>query len=182
MVALVGYFVATVISAIWASSSFAGISGPALTFVTFLLAQIVFTVWTGHHLGPAFRFARAHPGGLLLLNALTLASWLFIFMALQRIEASVESAVYQGAVAIVGFLLATLLAGRWISRATVGGLAVAAAAPAVDRVRGAPDLPTDRHQSQTVVRSSSGRPFNRRNNRCRTPSRTAWRPSTGSRT
>ncbi|MFY9809079.1 MAG: iron-containing redox enzyme family protein [Pseudonocardiaceae bacterium] len=95
--------------------------------MTFLLAQLVYTARTGRHLGAALRFARAHLGEMLLLNVLTLASWLFMFMALQRIEASVESAVYQGAVAVAGFLLAALLTGQRFSRATVGGMAAATA-------------------------------------------------------
>jgi drug/metabolite transporter (DMT)-like permease len=126
-VALVGYCIATAVSATWVSFSFTGISGPALTFVTFLLAQIVYTAQTGRHLGAALRFARTHLREMLLLNVLTLVSWLLMFMALQRIEASVESAVYQGAVAVVGFLLAAWLAGQRFSPATVGGMAAATA-------------------------------------------------------
>ena len=123
--ALVGYCVATAVSATWVSFSFSGISGPALTFVTFLVAQFAYTARTGRHLGAALRFARTHLREMVLLNVLTLVSWLFMFMALQRIEASVESAVYQGAVAVVGFLLAALLAGQRFSRASVGGMAAA---------------------------------------------------------
>jgi drug/metabolite transporter (DMT)-like permease len=122
--ALVGYCVTTGVSAAWVSFSFAGISGPALTFVTFLLAQAVYTARTGRRLGAAWRFARAHPGEILLLNVLTLASWLFMFMALQRIEASVESAVYQGTVAVLGFVLAAGLAGQRFSRRAVAGMTV----------------------------------------------------------
>ncbi|GAB3667689.1 hypothetical protein GCM10027589_33700 [Actinocorallia lasiicapitis] len=123
--ALAGYCVATAVSATWVSFSFTGISGPALTFVTFVLAQIVYTAAygarTGRRIGAAYRFAVEHARQMVLLNVLTLASWLFMFMALQRIEASVESAIYQGAVAIVGFLLASLLAGeRFSTAARVG--------------------------------------------------------------
>jgi drug/metabolite transporter (DMT)-like permease len=122
--ALVGYCVATAISATWVSFSFTGIGGPALTFATFLVAQVVFTARIGPGLGDALRFAAAHKGEVLLLNVLTLTSWLFMFMALQRIEASVESAAYQGAVAVVGFVLAAVLSGQRFPRAAVVGIVV----------------------------------------------------------
>ncbi|MEO3783696.1 hypothetical protein ABGB12_10220 [Actinocorallia sp. B10E7] len=128
MAALAGYCVTTAVSATWVSFSFTGISGPALTFVTFVLAQAVYTARAGRGVKTAWRFAVAHRGQVLLLNVLTLASWLFMFMALQRIEASVESAVYQGSVALVGFLVAGLVAGERFSLAVrVGALAAGAA-------------------------------------------------------
>jgi len=122
--ALVGYCVTIAISATWVSFSFSRISGAVLTFVTFLLAQLVYLARLGPRLVQTLRFARANLGEVVLLNVLTLASWLFMFMALQRIEASVESAAYQGAVAVVGFLLAVWLGGQRFSRATVVGMVV----------------------------------------------------------
>jgi drug/metabolite transporter (DMT)-like permease len=125
MGALVAYCVATAVSATWVSFSFTGVSGPALTFVTFALAQCAYLAGGRASLRAAYRFVVERPKDTLVLNALTLGAWLFMFMALQRIEASVESAVYQGAVAIVGFLLAVLLSGERYSAATRTGVLAA---------------------------------------------------------
>ncbi|MEX6115513.1 hypothetical protein AB6G07_19290, partial [Providencia stuartii] len=45
-------------------------------------------------------------------NILTLTSWLLMFMALQRIEASVESAIYQGWIPIIVMLLSLCKGGN----------------------------------------------------------------------
>lgn len=131
MAALLGYCLATAISATWVSFAFTGISGSALTFVTFALAQVVYLGRAGKNLPAVFRFALREAKSVLLLNVLTLSSWLFMFMALQRTEASVESAVYQGAVAIMGFVLARFLAGRRFRLVTYTGLSCAATALAL---------------------------------------------------
>lgn len=116
--ALVGYCVATAVSSTWVSISFGGISGTGMTFVTFLLAQLIYTARAGGQLGATLRFAKRNLAELLYLNVLTLGSWLLMFLALQRIEASVESAVFQGTVAIIGFVLAALVTGQRFSRTT----------------------------------------------------------------
>jgi drug/metabolite transporter (DMT)-like permease len=125
--ALAGYCVATAVSATWVSFSFVHISGLALTFVTFALAQVVYIARAGRGIRSAVRFAASYPKEVAVLNILTLASWLFMFMALQRIEASVESAIYQGIVAITGFILAAVVSGQRFSRAARLGVIAAAA-------------------------------------------------------
>jgi drug/metabolite transporter (DMT)-like permease len=120
--ALIGYCVATAVSATWVSFSFGGISGTAITFVTFLLAQVVYLVKARRDLQAVSMFVRREWKAVVVLNILTLSSWLFMFMALQRTEASVESAVYQGTVAIVGFTLAMVLARERFRGVTYAGL------------------------------------------------------------
>lgn len=120
--ALLGYCVATAVSATWVAFSFSGISGTAITFLTFLLAQVVYLVKARKNLSAVTAFVKQEWKGTVILNILTLSSWLFMFMALQRTEASVESAVYQGTVAIVGFTLAMLLARQRFRRITYAGL------------------------------------------------------------
>ena len=123
--ALIGYCVATAVSATWVSFSFGGISGTAITFVTFLLAQVVYLVKARRDLQAVSMFVRREWKAVVVLNILTLSSWLFMFMALQRTEASVESAVYQGTVAIVGFMLAMVLARERFRGVTYAGLILA---------------------------------------------------------
>ncbi len=89
------YCISTALSAVWVMVAFTRISGAALTFITFLMAWAVFFLvhtLRGHD---PFRLLREEWRGVLLLNVLTLFSWWLMFMALQRIEASVESAIYQ---------------------------------------------------------------------------------------
>jgi drug/metabolite transporter (DMT)-like permease len=123
--AVLGYCAATAISATWVSFSFTRISGPALAFVTFVLAQTVYLVMNRKELSGVASFAVREWKGTVVLNILTLSSWLFMFMALQRLEASVESAVFQAAVAIMGFALALSLAGERYKRVTYAGLCAA---------------------------------------------------------
>ncbi|WEL89081.1 EamA family transporter [Pseudomonas sp. CBSPCBW29] len=95
-VSMAVYCISTALSAVWVMVAFTRISGAALTFITFLMAWAVFFVvhtLRGHD---PFRLLREEWRGVLLLNVLTLFSWWLMFMALQRIEASVESAIYQG--------------------------------------------------------------------------------------
>jgi drug/metabolite transporter (DMT)-like permease len=127
MAALLGYCVATAVSATWVSFSFTGISGPAITFVTFALAQVIYLARAGKNLPAVFSFAMREWKDVILLNIFTLSSWLFMFMALQRTEASVESAAYQGAVAVTAFILARFLAGQRFRLVTCAGLSCAAA-------------------------------------------------------
>ncbi|MCW5237971.1 EamA family transporter [Verminephrobacter eiseniae] len=94
------YCVSTALSAVWVTFSFSQISGAALTFITLLTAFVIFF---GAHLlsgGRPSRLLRTHLADVVILNVLTVAAWFFMFLALQRIEASVESAIYQGCVPV----------------------------------------------------------------------------------
>ncbi|KTT31108.1 hypothetical protein NS201_11440 [Pseudomonas oryzihabitans] len=113
-VSMAVYCISTALSAVWVMVAFNRISGAALTFITFLMAWVVFCLvhsLRGH--GP-FRLLREQWQGVLLLNVLTLFSWWLMFMALQRIEASVESAIYQGWMPLV-----VVACEWWIVRSAV---------------------------------------------------------------
>ncbi|MET8183634.1 hypothetical protein [Streptomyces sp. NPDC005336] len=124
----------------------------ALAFVTFAVAQLVYTTRAGKSIGVAVRFARSHPREIVVLNVLTLSSWLFMFMALQRIEASVESAIFQGVVALGGFLLATVWSGqRFGVAARVGVLAATAALGLLVLARLSQTLSAPKHDASALV-------------------------------
>lgn len=154
MLALLGYCVATAVSATWVTFSFGDVSSEALTFTTFLIAQAVYLVFARRRLPEVVRFVAANPKDVAILNVLTLASWLFMFMALQRIEASVESAVYQGAVAVGGVALASAAGGSRFRRATWWGVTVAVASLGllvVVRLTAKSDSGTPLHSSAVSV-------------------------------
>lgn len=90
------YCLFTSISAVWVSMSFTQISGVSLTFFTLLVAQIIFLLLAIITKQQTFNFIIKNKLIVFWFNILTLTSWLLMFMALQRIEASVESAIYQG--------------------------------------------------------------------------------------
>lgn len=106
------YCLFTSLSAVWVSMSFTKISGSALTFFTLLIAQIVFLLFAVIKKQQPLTFLKENKGKIFWLNILTLTSWLFMFMALQRIEASVESAIYQGWIPVVVMLLGLLIARK----------------------------------------------------------------------
>lgn len=93
------YCLTTALGAVWISFSFTGLSGFTVTFFTLTIAFIIFSViqklkcknkniyWL------TFQF----PYKIFELNILTLFSWLFAFLALYNIEASIECALFQGA-------------------------------------------------------------------------------------
>ncbi|MGS1023955.1 hypothetical protein [Burkholderia glumae] len=94
------YCVSTALSAVWVTFSFSHVSGAALTFITLLAA---FMIFFGAHLlsgGRPSRLLRTCFADVVILNVLTVAAWFFMFLALQRIEASVESAIFQGCVPV----------------------------------------------------------------------------------
>ena len=111
------YCLSTAFSAVWVSFSFSGISGAALTFFTLLTALVVFVSAQLIRGGNPIALATSHPLDVLILNVLTLASWLFMFMALLLIEASVESAIYQGWLPV-----SVLLCDLWTRRASLKSL------------------------------------------------------------
>lgn len=126
MLALLGYGVTTAISATWVTFSFQHVNPAAMTFVTFAIAQACYLVHSRRRLPSVLRFALANRRETAKLNVLTMTSWLAMFAALQHIEASVESAVFQGTVAVGGVLLATLYGTRGHSRTTWLGIAAIA--------------------------------------------------------
>ncbi|AUH01034.1 EamA/RhaT family transporter [Prodigiosinella confusarubida] len=99
------YCLFTSISAVWVSSSFSSISGSTLTFFTLLLAQVFFLLMSIVKKSQPLQFVKENKKNVFIINVLTLTSWLFMFMALQRIEASVESAIYQGWVPVIVLLI-----------------------------------------------------------------------------
>lgn len=99
------YCLFTFISAVWVSMSFTQISGVSLTFFTLLVAQIIFLLLAIITKQQTFNFIIKNKLIVFWFNILTLTSWLLMFMALQRIEASVESAIYQGWIPIIVMLL-----------------------------------------------------------------------------
>jgi hypothetical protein len=106
------YCISTALSAVWVTFAFSRISGSALTFITLLTAFVIFLV--AHVVSGAQPFAllRSHFSDVVILNVLTVAAWYFMFLALQRVEASVESAIYQGCVPIA--VLACGLSARQV--------------------------------------------------------------------
>lgn len=104
-IAIIIYCLFTSLSAVWVSMSFTRISGAALTFFTLLIAQVVFFIMSITKNEKPLTFLIKNKISVFWLNILTLTSWLFMFMALQRIEASVESAIYQGWIPVVVMLL-----------------------------------------------------------------------------
>ncbi|EOX2920238.1 EamA family transporter [Providencia stuartii] len=106
------YCLFTSISAVWVSMSFTQISGVSLTFFTLLVAQIIFLLLAIITKQQTFNFIIKNKLIVFWFNILTLTSWLLMFMALQRIEASVESAIYQGWIPIIVMLLSLCKGGN----------------------------------------------------------------------
>lgn len=108
---IVVYCLCTALAAVWISFAFAGLSGSAITFFSFLVSFVVFTVLQKGLHGDVFRLTRQYPGKIVILNIFTLLSWLFAFVALYHIEPSIECAVFQGFLPIA-VLLADFASGR----------------------------------------------------------------------
>ncbi|KPW71359.1 hypothetical protein ALQ65_03510 [Pseudomonas syringae pv. coriandricola] len=110
------YCLSTALSAVWVMFAFSRISGATLTFITFLMAWATFYIvhlLRGHD---PLRLLREKWRAVVLINVLTLFSWWFMFMALQRIEASVESAIYQGWMPLVVLICEAIALKTPISR------------------------------------------------------------------
>ncbi len=105
------YCICTALSAVWISFSFTGVSGFVVTFFSLFVAFCVFVFLQKKSGGPVFKLTRVFFGEMLILNVLTLTSWLFAFLSLYKIEPSIECAVFQGSLPI-GVLLCELVAGR----------------------------------------------------------------------
>lgn len=110
-VAMATYCISTAVSAVWVMFSFNQMGGAALTFLNFVFAWLVFLVVNLASGGKPLRLLVSEFKTVAWLNLLTLTSWWFMFMALQRIEASVESAIYQGWLPLV-VLACEFLHGR----------------------------------------------------------------------
>ncbi len=105
------YCICTALSAVWISFSFTGISGFVVTFFSLFVAFCVFVFFQKRSGGHVFKLTRVFFGEMLILNVLTLTSWLFAFLSLYKIEPSIECAVFQGSLPI-GVLLCELIAGK----------------------------------------------------------------------
>ena len=80
--------------------------------MAFITAQLVFMSVSLARKEQPLHFLIENPLPALVMNILTLLSWLFMFMALQRIEASVEAAIYQGWVPLGVMVCAGLQRGN----------------------------------------------------------------------
>ena len=110
-VAAIIYCLCISASSVWFNSSFSDVDSVTVTFITIFVAQLIFiffSILKGENL---VRLVLDNSTGVFYLNILTVTSWLFMFMALQKIEASVESAIYQGWVPI-SILLCTLFISK----------------------------------------------------------------------
>lgn len=105
------YCICTALSAVWISFSFANVSGFVVTFFSLFVAFCVFVFLQKRSGGPLFKLSRVFFGEMLILNVLTLTSWLFAFLSLYKIEPSIECAVFQGSLPI-GVLLCELASGK----------------------------------------------------------------------
>ncbi|WP_168199690.1 EamA family transporter [Pantoea sp. CCBC3-3-1] len=123
-VAITLYCIFTSLSAVWVSMSFTKISGAMLTFFTLLIAQIVFLAMSIIRNENPLAFLLKNRLSVFWLNVLTLTSWLFMFMALQRIEASVESAIYQGWIPVIVMILG-VIANKKSSTQILGPILIA---------------------------------------------------------
>ncbi len=120
------FCISTAFAATWVTVSFTEISGSALTFVTFATASVLFLVLRLGRLRQIADVIRQHVRDVLLLNFFTMFAWWFMFMALQMIEASVESAIYMGwiPITVLGWSLVGKRA-RTLNLRVVGPLLIA---------------------------------------------------------
>jgi|TARA_B100000965_G_scaffold386933_1_gene389704 drug/metabolite transporter (DMT)-like permease len=98
---ILAYCIFTGLSAVWVFESFSTVNGATLTFTTLMIAQIFFSAYAAINKESIFLFAVKNPAFVFKANILTLFSWYFMFLALQKLEASVESAIYQGIIPVV---------------------------------------------------------------------------------
>lgn len=117
------YCLATAISAVWIAFSFTNISGFTITFFSMLFAFLTFCIVQKIYYKKKniFWLTKEHPIKVLELNFFTLITWSFAFLALYNIEASIESALFQGGLPI-GVLLCELITRKvpFKSRRTLG--------------------------------------------------------------
>ncbi|MCW4446271.1 hypothetical protein OHV10_18665 [Vibrio splendidus] len=103
------YCLATAVSSVWVNYSFSTFNSEALIFFTVLVAQLSFFTLFCLKQGNFTFFIITNFKSVAILNVLTLFCWLFMFMALQKIEASVESAIYQGWIPIIVIIVEYLI-------------------------------------------------------------------------
>jgi drug/metabolite transporter (DMT)-like permease len=111
-VAVIIYCLCISIASVWVNTSFSGVDGATLTFITIFVAQLIFVFFSAVNRQNLIGLILDNSKSVIYLNILTVTSWFFMFMALQKIEASVEAAIYQGWVPV-----SVLLCGLFISRA-----------------------------------------------------------------
>ncbi|OCG16952.1 EamA family transporter [Gilliamella sp. WF3-4] len=107
------YCLTTALGAVWISFAFTGLSGFTVTFFTLTIAFVIFSVIQklknkGKNI---YWLSLLYPYRIFELNILTLFSWLFAFLALYNIEASIECALFQGALPL-GVLLCELFSKK----------------------------------------------------------------------
>lgn len=110
-IAVIIYCLCISIASVWVNTSFSAVDGATLTFITIFAAQLIFilsSILKGQDL---IGFVAKNVRSIIIINILTVTSWFFMFMALQKIEASVEAAIYQGWVPV-----AVLLCELFISK------------------------------------------------------------------
>lgn len=115
------YCIFTALSAVWISFSFTGVSGFVVTFVSLFVAFCVFVFFRYRIDKDVFKLTRLFFIDVMILNVLTLFSWLFAFLSLYKIEPSIECAIFQGSLPI-GVLLCDLITRKAsiFSRRTLG--------------------------------------------------------------
>ncbi len=95
-IAVIIYCLCISIASVWINTSFSAVDGATLTFITIFVAQLIFIFFSMIKGYDLIGFVAKNLRSILIINALTAVSWFFMFMALQKIEASVEAAIYQG--------------------------------------------------------------------------------------
>ncbi|WP_050809563.1 hypothetical protein [Verminephrobacter aporrectodeae] len=110
-ISIITYCLCTALAAVWISFSFSGLSAYSVTFFSLFFAFCVFVVLQFRIRKDVFWLTRKFFGDILILNFLTLFSWLFAFMALYKIEPSIECAIFQGSLPIA-VLFCDLITGK----------------------------------------------------------------------
>lgn len=102
--AVIIYCLCISIASVWINTSFSALDGATLTFITIFAAQLIFILSSILKGLDLIGFMAKYIRSIIIINILTVTSWFFMFMALQKIEASVEAAIYQGWVPVAVLL------------------------------------------------------------------------------
>ncbi|WP_165856079.1 EamA family transporter [Marinobacter sp. JSM 1782161] len=114
---ITAYCLLTAFAAVWVSESFTRIDGATLTFTTLLVAQLFFLSCAFLKKENILLFVLDNKSLIVKSNVLTLFSWYFMFLALQKVEASVESALYQGIIPMTVLVCSARAQGITLKRA-----------------------------------------------------------------
>ncbi len=118
------YCLLTAVSAVWVSESFSDLNGEAITFVTLFSAQASFFLCALYKREKIFLFIKRNTIFVMKSNVLTLLSWYLMFLALQKVEASVESAIYQGVIPVVVLLVSSRIGVGLNVKKTLGPILI----------------------------------------------------------